>query len=218
MTELDRRSVLRLGGLAAMGVVTGGVLLGRSAQAATPPEVGSWAAPFSLGGVAINAVLTHAGDVLFWQDVEGRAGVDRTSYVGTWNVSTGVITESPLPYPRDVFCAAQVTLPDGRVFVAGGHDYTRPQKQDGYGVAETDTWTPETRTWRRMPSMVQKRWYPTVLGLSSGRVLIFGGQAKYKVPTNGVDEFDPVAGTLRRLPATADQAVGNFARMVLAPD
>ncbi len=218
MTELDRRTVLRLGGLAAMGVVTGGVLLGRSAAAATPVEVGSWTTPFNLGGVAINAVLTHTGDVLFWQDVEGQAGVDKTSYVGTWNVTTGAVSQSALPYFRDIFCAGQVTLPDGRVFTAGGHDYTRTQKQDGYGVAETDTWTPATRSWRRMPSMAQKRWYPTVVGQGNGRVLIFGGQVKNGVPSNGVEEFDPVAGTLRRLPSTADQAVGNYPRMVLAPD
>jgi hypothetical protein len=222
MTELDRRTLLRLGGLAAVAMTTGGVVLGRSltaASAATDPAVsGSWAAPFDLGGVAINAVLAHTNEVLFWQDVEGEAGVDLTSYVGTWNVSTGVIRQAPLPYPRDVFCSGHVALPDGRIFVAGGHDYRRPGKQDGYGVAETDTWTPATRTWRRMPAMVQKRWYPTVVGLAGGRALVFGGQAKNQEPSIGVEEFDPAAGTLRRLPPSADRGLANYPRMFLAPD
>jgi hypothetical protein len=225
MTELDRRTVLRLGGLAAIGMTTGGVVLGRSltaASAATDPAVsGSWAAPFNLGGVAINAILTHTGttdEVLFWQDVEGQGGVDTTSYVGTWNVSSGVVRQAPLPYARDVFCSHHVTLPDGRIFVAGGHDYRRTGKQDGYGVAETDTWTPATRAWRRMPAMAQKRWYPTVVGLAGGRALIFGGQVKNGEPSNGVEEFDPATGTRRRLPSTADRGVGNYPRMFLAPD
>src|SRR3712207_4513306 len=175
MTELDRRTVLRLGGLAAMGVVTGGVLVGRSASAAlNTTEVGSWSAPFNLGGVAIHAALAPTDDdVLFFQCVEGQAGVDTTSYVGTWNARTKVVGTAPLPYARDVFCSGHAVLPDGRVFIAGGHDYTRTGKQDGYGVAQTDTWSPATRAWRRMPSMVQKRWYPTLVALSSGRILIF---------------------------------------------
>jgi hypothetical protein len=222
MTELDRRTVLRLGGLAAATLAAGGLVVGRpgTARSATtdPALVGSWSAPLNLGGIAVHAVLTHTNDVFYFQFVEGEAGVDHTSWVGTWNAATGVITPAPLPYHRDLFCAAHTTLPDGRVLLVGGHDHTTGKKQDAVGVADTDTWTPSTRTWRKGPRMVQKRWYPTAVARGNGRSLIFGGQANVGLPSNSVEEFDPVSFTLRRLPTSGDRNIGLYPRMFLAPN
>ena len=130
-----------------------------------------------MGGVAIHATLMHTDEVLFFQYVEGAAGVDRTSYVATWNWRTGVLRQAPFSAPRDVFCAAHNVLPDGRVFVAGGHDPNTGKKQDAIGVVESDIYDPVARTWTRTAPLGQKRWYPTNVGLPNGRVLVFGGTA-----------------------------------------
>ena len=118
--------------------------------AAANDVAGAWSAPFDMGGVAIHATLMHTDEVLFFQYVEGAAGVDRTSYVATWNWRTGQLREAPIAGPRDLFCAAHHVLPDGRVFVAGGHDPNTGKKQDALGVVENDIFDPVSRTWTRV--------------------------------------------------------------------
>jgi Domain of unknown function (DUF1929)/Kelch motif len=178
-------------------------------------QTGAWAAPFNLGGVAIHATLMRNDDVLFFQYVEGAAGVDRTSYVATWNWRTGAIRQAQFTAPRDVFCAGHNVLPDGRVFIAGGHDPNTGRKQDAIGVVECDVYDPDARTWTRTAPLGQKRWYPTNVGLANGKVLVFGGTASPGVSSSTVDEYDPVTDTMRRLPTSADKSVGQYPRMHL---
>lgn len=177
--------------------------------------VGAWSAPFDMGGVAIHATLMHTDEVLFFQYVEGQAGVDRTSYVATWNWKTGQLRQANFTDPRDVFCAAHNVLPDGRVFIAGGHDPNTGKKQDALGVVECDIFDPVTRTWTRTTPMKQKRWYPTSVGLADGRTLIFGGTASPGVNSTTVEEYNPATNTMRTLPTTANKSVGQYPRMFL---
>ncbi|MBA3232785.1 MAG: DUF1929 domain-containing protein [Propionibacteriales bacterium] len=183
-----------------------------------PALVGEWSAPFDIGGIAIHATLTHNGDVLFFQYVEGQAGVDHTSYAATWNYRTGATAQAPFPYQRDVFCAGNNVLPDGRVYIAGGHDHTTGKKQDAVGVAETDTYDPTTRTWSPGPLLSQKRWYPTNIGLPNGRTLTFGGQAQAGAASNAVDEYNPDTNTMTQLASTATKPVGLYPRMHVMPN
>src|SRR5688572_6398852 len=91
--RVGRRTVLAAGALAVLASPFAGTLLAPSrlpvARAAGDPAVeGSWTAPFPMGGVAIHATVTHVGDVLFFGRIEGRFGVDRTSYTATWSYTT----------------------------------------------------------------------------------------------------------------------------------
>ncbi len=184
-----------------------------AAAAADPAVVGRWSAPFNMGGVAIHATLLRTGGVLFFQYVEGDATQDHTSYVGTWNYATGAKRAAGFTYGRDVFCAGNNVLPDGRVFIGGGHDHTTGKKQDGVGAAETDTYAPVSRTWKPGPLLTEKRWYPTTIGLPRGKTLIFGGQAKIGATASTVDEYTPATNTVRRLPGSATKTVGSYPRM-----
>ena len=177
--------------------------------------MGSWSPPFDMTGVAIHATLTSIDDILFFSDVEGVVGVDHTSYSATWNWRTGTTQTAPLPFSRDNFCSGHVVLPDGRIFLAGGHDLTTGKKQDPIGVRQTDTYDPTTRTWTQGPDMTEARWYPTTVLMPSGKALIFGGQAKPSVPSNTVEEYDPATGTIRTLPSTATKPLGLYPRMHL---
>lgn len=220
MTEFDRRTALKAGAATAFLTAFGSWFAApprAHALAVDPATSGQWSAPLDLGGIAIHATLTHTDDILIFQYVEGQAGVDHTSWVGTYNWITGATLEAPLPYHRDIFCVGNNLLPDGRVFLAGGHDHNTGKKQDPVGVAETDTWTPSTRSWTQGPVMAQKRWYPTTIGLANGRTLIFGGHERPGVPSNTVEEFDPLTMTLRQHPVSANKGVGLYPRVVLAP-
>jgi hypothetical protein len=217
--RVDRRTVLKAAAVAvAASPFAGHLATPARAAAADPAVAGSWAAPFNMGGIAIHSTLTRVGDVLFYQYVEGTPGVDHTSYIGTWNYATGVAKAAPLTYPRDVFCASQTVLADGRVFIAGGHDHTTGNKQDAVGVTNTDIYNPMTRTWTATAPLTQKRWYPTVVQISTGRVLIFGGQAHANAPSNTVEEYDPVTNTMRTLGPTATKPVGLYPRMHMLPN
>ena len=130
-----------------------------------------------MGAIAIHMTMTQVGEILFFQYVAGDPRTDLRSYAGTWNHRRARRPPHPSPIDRDVFCAGHTTLPDGRLFVVGGHDPLTGQKQSAIGVAETDLYDPTTRTWTPGPLLTQKRWYPTAVSLADGRVLIFGGRS-----------------------------------------
>jgi hypothetical protein len=219
MRAMDRRTVFKGAVLAAFtSSLAGSVGAPARAAAPDPAVAGSWTAPFDLGGIAIHMTLTQVGDILFFQYVEGDPTADHTSFVGTWNHRTGVSAEAPFTYHRDVFCAGHTVLPDGRIFIAGGHDHNTGSKQSAVGVAETDFYDPTTRTWAPGPLLTQKRWYPTAVSLANGKVLIFGGLESTDLASDAVDEYDSVTNTMRQLPATATQPLGTYPRMHLMPN
>lgn len=156
--------------------------------------------------------------MLFFQYVEGAAGVEHTSYIGTWNYNTGASTQAGFSYDRDVFCAGHNHPPDGRVFIAGGYDVTTGKKQDPVGVANTDIYDPATRTWTPSAPLTEARWYPTTVGMPNGRSLVFGGQARAAAPSNTVEEYDPATNKMRTLPSTATKPVGLYPRMHVLPN
>jgi hypothetical protein len=176
---------------------------------------GEWSAPFDMGGVAIHAMLLRNDDVLIFQYVEGAAGVDHTSWVGTWNWRTKVTQDAPFAYHRDIFCAGHNTLADGRVFIAGGHDHTTGKKQDPIGVKETDIYDPLARSWTPTPPMSAARWYPTSVGLANNRTLVFGGQERPGAASNTVEEYDATTNTMRTLGSNATKPLGLYPRMHL---
>lgn len=197
-------------------------LLVPAAPAQADPVVGRWAAPFSMGGIAIHASLMRNGDVLFFEYVEGPQGTDLTSRVRTWNHQTGQLFDANTGYPRDLFCVANSMLADGRVLTTGGHDplaydYQTGQRQP-VGVKETDVYDPSTRRWTAGPVMQQARWYPTNVLLPDQRTLIFGGQARVGSLSTTVESYDALTNTLTTLPATANKIVGIYPRMHLMPN
>lgn len=215
--RVDRRTVLAAGALAVLASPFAGHLLSPSrapsAQAAESDAVlGSWTAPFPMGGVAIHTTVTPFGDVHFFGRIEGRFGVDRTSYAATWSYQTETVRTAPLTYDRDIFCAHQNVLPDGRIYITGGHTHSQ---QGPNGVRECDIYDPRTRRYTPSARMTEARWYPTNVALGNGRVLIFGGQANGTTPANTVEEFNPATNLMRTLPASATRNVGLYPRLHL---
>jgi hypothetical protein len=203
-------------GVGAAGAAT--LVGGTPPASAAPVDTGQWTAPATISGEAIHAVLMHNGEVLFFSYIEGNPDVDHTSYVGTWDYRTGVSRDAPLPYDRDIFCCGMNSLPDGRQYVAGGHDPHTGQRSDPNGVLETDVYNPANRTWTRGPLMSESRWYPTNVGLPSGRSLVLGGGEEGTKLSVTIDSYDPSTNRLTTLPGTANRSVGMYPRLLLAPD
>ena len=138
------------------------VTVGGSSDAST---LGRWDAPFELGIVAVNAVLTHTGSVLMFSGDYVSSFAEKV-----WDPVTGIIRDVPLNR-TNLFCAGQAQLADGRILVIGGHD-----KAGGIlGDAESNIFDPVTQTWTTAATMAYRRWYPTATTLADGRVLALSG-------------------------------------------
>jgi hypothetical protein len=203
---VSRRQFLVAGG--ATAVMLGGAAARAQSAAADPAVTGSWTKPFNLTLVSIHAVMLHTGNVLLFSWPNKTVGSDAV----LWNPVSGTITNIALSYQRDIFCSGTSVLPDGRVFVAGGHLY---QGVFGNGVANTTIFDPAANSWTEGPMMSQPRWYPTTAQLGDGSVMIFGGTTTPKVDATKVDHYVPASNSIRTAPASASKAMITYPRMKL---
>jgi hypothetical protein len=190
------------------------------ARAATglKSAVGAWSAPFDLGGVAIHAQLMLNDQVLYFQYVEGNPTVDHTSLIKTWDIDSGISELAKIGYHRDLFCSGMNQLPDGRVFISGGHDHTTGKRADAVGVKTTDIYNPLNRSWTPGPELGMKRWYPTAVSMPDDSTLIMGGGEAQGLPSPTVDRYDPATNTMTTLPNTATRNLGWYPRVHLLAD
>ena len=110
------------------------------------------------------------------------------------NLDTG--SEKNLPLTEDLFCAGLTHLANGNVLLAGGTkmydndiDNCNGKWHGLNSTYEVDTQS-ENLIW--VSSMTHGRWYPTLVTLSDGKVVV----------TNGLDEF----GSFNRLIEVYDPA------------
>jgi len=103
--------------------------------------------------------LLPTGKVLAWDDHTDNVGAD------VFDPATNTLTTVPF-FIADLFCSGHALLPDGRVFVAGGHTGTTH-----VGIPNSTFFDPSTQSWSSGPSMSVGRWYPSVTSLPDGRIL-----------------------------------------------
>jgi galactose oxidase len=143
-------------------------LPGTDSALVTPPmadpgiasTMGVWSAPFSWPNVAVHLTLLPNGNVLTFARTGG--GIPQT-----WNPGTGLF--SAVPSPSLLFCSGHTLLPNGRVFVAGGHI------TDGHGLPNANVFDYSTNTWSTRAAMAKGRWYPTLVAMGNGEVTVIAG-------------------------------------------
>jgi hypothetical protein len=139
----------------------------------------------------------------------------------------------------DLFCSDQVHLADGRVLNVGGTGYYLEPGVPGvpYGVSEleglkaTRVFDPVTDTWRAgRGTMTYGRWYPSLVTLPSGDVLVASGVTKLIKPlypdrpadsgTNvkQLEVFHPASELWTPAPSSADRSLPLFPRLHLLPN
>jgi FtsP/CotA-like multicopper oxidase with cupredoxin domain len=152
-----------------------GPMSGMGGMTATPLDLseaatqGVWELlPCDSQVLAVHAALMHTGKILFF----AGSGNDELYTTGlrsiVWDYEHGSFYQ---PFtPTDFFCAGQSFLADGRLFVAGGtKDYGFTGLPDGY------FFDPASEDWIRVQDMAEGRWYPTLLTLGDGRILVTSG-------------------------------------------
>jgi hypothetical protein len=121
-------------------------------------ERGEWSAPFDWRVVGVHLHLLPNGQVLTF----GKQGTPRV-----WSPASG--TFAAVPSSTLLFCGGHAFLADGRLLVTGGHI------AHDYGLPDANLFDPVSRTWTRIASMAQGRWYPTNTALANGEMVTVGG-------------------------------------------
>ena len=156
-------------------------------KATTVADIGQWTAPANWPLVAIHATLLPTGNVLAWD------GANQGGAAFIWNPTTNSFT-SKNP-PDNIFCAGHCVLPDGRVFVAGGHI------DNFVGIPDANIFNSSTNSWSQVRSMAYGRWYPTATMLPDGRVLVVAGDDGCPSCVAAVPEiYNPANNTWVQLP------------------
>jgi hypothetical protein len=153
-----------------------------------PDQIGSFAAPRTWPIVPVHMALTSNGQVASWDGFE--AALDSETL---WNPATDSFLG--IPTGRNLFCAGQVTIGDGRLAVFGGHINAYE------GTKDTNLYNPQTGTWERGADMSVARWYPTTTALPDGRVFVISGDGvTLKEPGQSV----PLTDASNTLPSIYD--------------
>jgi hypothetical protein len=167
---------------------------GAMAQAAVK---GRWSttAPYTMPINPIHAALLHNGKILV---VAGsgncppsQSGCPSGPPYGPSNGSGAAIydpvarTITRLTVTWDMFCNGMVVLPDGRVLIAGGTLQYDPE----FGQPKASIFDPATNTFSDTQNMAHGRWYPSLVTLGDGRVMVFSGLNETNGATNNAVEF-----------------------------
>jgi galactose oxidase len=186
--------------LAAAGGTTSATSATEAAAQAAPfsfnvgtlSQRGRWEPPFPLPNVAVHAHVLPSSKVLMWgrrDSPDQSLNVDpptpltpngpepppATCTPFIWDPATREATPTPQPTLgqsgtlANLFCSGHALLPDGRLLVAGGH------LSDGAGLTLVTLYDGASDTWTPSSSMVNGRWYPTLVPLADGSVLILSG-------------------------------------------
>ena len=133
-----------------------------SQPGAGPEVTGQFSAPVTWPLVPVHIATLSNGKIAVWDGFDAALNSERI-----WDPATGGF--DPIPTGRNLFCAAHITLPDGRLFVAGGHI------EANVGLKDTHIYNPTSDTWFRGTDMARGRWYPTATTLPDGRILVVSG-------------------------------------------
>lgn len=171
-----------------------------------PADVGQWGDLMNWPLVSVHTVMLPNGNILMW-DVESNS----TTTARLWNIATNTFTSVPL-YPASLFCSAHILLPDGKVFVNGGH-----LNRNNYGTNFTHIFSPDTQQWSRITDMSYARWYPSSIILGSGKIITFGGTISTGQTAVIPELFDPATGIWTQL-TQASYEVGQYPKTFLMPN
>jgi hypothetical protein len=174
-----------------------------------PAKDGQWLPVITTWPIqTAHSVMLPNGNVLFWPAWDDGANVQ------IWNPNQGIINPGPMPN-FDPFCSGHVVMPDGRVFVTGGHT---PHQNTTIGIPEASYYDPVTNSWTYLPNMANKRWYPTNTVLGNGDVLTISGLIDSNSGNNLQPEVWQTATSTWRELTGATKQTSLYPFMFLAPN
>ena len=168
---------------------------------------GQWQDGPNLPYFPVHMSLMPNGKVLMWPGDGGVSGNDPRQL----DPVTGIVTSLAAP-GYDIFCAGQSWLPDGQLFVAGGHI------SNNVGLPAAVTYDPVANLWTRQPSMNAGRWYPSEQVMPNGDVLVVSGDTDLTVGEDTLPQvWQTATGSWRSL-TSAQIDLGLYPTLSLAPN
>lgn len=217
--------------LISLTAITGGVIGGATSVVTIVDDElarirGHWSETIAMDVAPIHSTLLPTNELIFWD----RIGNVRLLDLATGNVLIPGPDDQP---PQNLFCSGHTLMTDGRLFVAGGHHHGGNNDDDGMGIAQASIYDPITRQWTAVPDMAGGRWYPTVLALPNGEVLVLSGStvqtADGYIQNTLPQVYQPTTNTWRNLTNAEQQqidapendkpqGVDLYPRLFVAPD
>lgn len=165
---------------------------------------------------AVHAALLPVGEVVYYS---GNTGPAVPAQVRIWNSATGEVRTPPNEPDTDLFCSGHALLPDGRFFVAGGTGRYSTGPDDPWGGSKSAYIFDPTAGWQRVEDMSYGRWYPSVICLPDGRMLVASGDDN-GVTSAAIEIYDPTAGPAggwQVLPESANRDLPLYPRLHVLP-
>src|SRR5947209_4877762 len=163
---------------------------------------------------AVHAAILPGGDVVYYS---GNTGQDHPAETRVWSPAQGV-RKPPNDPETDVFCSGLCLTFDGRLFVAGGTaKYSTGPGDPWWGSVAAYLFDLE-QGWERLPDMSFGRWYPSVICLPDGRMLVVSGEGADGNRTQEIEVFDLQSREWAVLPDSANRLLPLFPRLHLLPD
>jgi hypothetical protein len=175
--------------------------------------MGTWQLlPESSEVVAVHAALLPTGEVVYYS---GNTGPDVPAQVRVWNPADGSVRTPPNAPDTDLFCSGHALLPDGRLFVCGGTGRYSTGPDDPWGGSKAAYIFDPAGGWERVADMAFGRWYPSVICLPDGRILVASGDDN-GVTAQAVERYNPFGGW-EVLPPSADRDLPLYPRLHVLP-
>jgi len=202
---------------------------------------------------AVSMAMLPDGRIVYWGGLEGieNSGAPVAADGGRAIIESRVrVLDMRSGEPRwtktrpeagpahDLFCADQRLLADGRLLAVGGTiwrpdpvDLTPVTGSEGpggtvelFGSNAVRLFNPATNRWQKNRDfMKQYRWYPTLITMGSGDLLVASGVARliYNYSGQNVNEtevYDPDSGKVKQNGPDAATSLPLFPRLHLLPD
>jgi hypothetical protein len=200
-----------------------------------PVPFAPWKVVSTLNMLAVHAAMLPSGKVLLFGGTEhnwASKAVRNRNHTSVYDPASNTYVGVGSP-AFDLFCCGHAQMENGYIFAAGGTtDYPNETGDQGYnGAIGAARFNWITETWEPLANMQQYRWYPTVLSLADGRVLVAGGLTPQPVGTPigspgalnytlAWEVYNSTTNTWSSVPpksATENQSSGYYDRMFVVP-
>jgi hypothetical protein len=151
---------------------------------------------------AIHAHVLPTGKVIFWT---------RGDHSQVWDPATNTVTAAGTS-GVNIFCSGHAFLPNGQLFLAGGHI------SNFVGIPNAYLFDPSNNVWTQLPDMNNGRWYPTSTTLPNGDLLVISGWINTTVGVNVEAQVWQTGMASWRNLSTADLALPFYPFMFDAPN
>lgn len=176
---------------------------------------GVFTQPFTWPIIPIQVALLPDGRVLsYGTDETGRQGAQLIHAI--WDPSRGMGPESHTVLQNttstDLFCAAQSLIAQsGAVLITGGSMIINGIRN--YSTADTNFFNYRNNVLSAGWPMNYKRWYPTLVTLASGEMLVLGGREEKDTPVTFAsipEVYNPSTGWRTLRGAQSENAYGSL--------